>query len=684
MFSENRLANEKSPYLLQHKNNPVDWFPWSEEAFIKAKMEDKPVFLSIGYSTCHWCHVMEQESFEDKEVAEQLNNYFVCVKVDREERPDLDHIYMAVCQMMTGSGGWPLTVIMTPEKKPFFAGTYFPKESRNNKIGMIDLTQKVNEIWMHNRDEINKSAEEITSYLQNQVFTNESEISEEIIKTAAMHFERNFDEKFGGFGNAPKFPTPHNLLFLLEFYPEIVEKTLKSLRNGGIFDQIGFGFHRYSTDRQWLVPHFEKMLYDQAGLLMVFAEAFRLTGNKIFEQTCREIFEYVIRDMTSEEGGFFSAEDADSEGKEGLFYLWTSSEIDLILTEKESAVIKNYLNIKNEGNFIDESSRILTGFNIPYIDSENEDTAQKYGLSEIEFKRTINQSLQKMFDYREKRIRPLRDEKILTDWNGLMIASLSYAGRILGSREMIISAIKSAEFILEKLFDSNTKDIFHRYRENESAIIGNLDDYSYFIWGLIELYQSTFDEEYLITAIDLTQKLEDEFLDENEGGYFFVSEKVTDVIVRKKIIYDGAIPSGNSVHLNNLFKLYLITGEKKYLDSFDNLKNAFSDTIAKNPFLYTHFLSAVKSSSKMPHIIIIAGDMHLSENHSRLDELYKNVEPDTIILNVNSKSNKLLSRIPYLKNYKVSDGKLLFFACKGNECSLPVENIDDIFNLIYK
>jgi len=249
---------------------------------------------------------------------------------------------------------------------------------------------------------------------------------------------------------------------------------------------------------------------------------------------------------------------------------------------------------------------------------------------------------------------------------------------------MIISAIKSAEFILEKLFDSNTKDIFHRYRENESAIIGNLDDYSYFIWGLIELYQSTFDEEYLITAIDLTQKLEDEFLDENEGGYFFVSEKVTDVIVRKKIIYDGAIPSGNSVHLNNLFKLYLITGEKKYLDSFDNLKNAFSDTIAKNPFLYTHFLSAVKSSSKMPHIIIIAGDMHLSENHSRLDELYKNVEPDTIILNVNSKSNKLLSRIPYLKNYKVSDGKLLFFACKGNECSLPVENIDDIFNLIYK
>lgn len=453
----NRLVFEKSPYLLQHAANPVNWFPWGESAFTTAKEEDKPIFLSIGYSTCHWCHVMEGESFEDPQVAALLNETFVPIKVDREERPDIDQVYMAVCQAVTGTGGWPLTVILTPDKQPFFTGTYFPKQSRFGRTGLMELIPKINELWENKRDELLESADQIVGFLQqNTSSALGSELEEILLDTAYLQLSDRFDKDQGGFGSAPKFPSAHNLTYLLRYWHhtgeksalEMVEVTLQKMRLGGIFDQVGFGFHRYSTDSAWLLPHFEKMLYDQAMLVMAYTEAFQATGKGEYAQTAREIIDYVLRDLTSPDGGFYSAEDADSEGEEGLFYLWTPEEFREFLDEEGSELFINLFNLEEGGNFFDEATKSKIGRNILYLKEPLVELSKKINLPEDELSRLWEEVRGMLFGIREKRIHPLKDDKILTDWNGLMIAALAKAASALGEHSLCPCRPKRRRFHL--------------------------------------------------------------------------------------------------------------------------------------------------------------------------------------------------------------------------------------------
>ena len=507
----NRLIFEKSPYLLQHADNPVDWYPWGDEAFDRAAKERKPVFLSIGYATCHWCHVMAHESFEDSGVAALLNKDFICIKVDREERPDIDSIYMTVCQMMTGRGGWPLTVILTPEKKPFFTGTYFPKKSRFGMTGLIDLLPRIAQSWQERRDDLLASAEEISAALRNE----QEKPAEDFPDISLLHMgyeelARQFDPENGGFGRAPKFPAPHTLLFLLRFWKRtgetralsMVEKTLTSMRSGGIFDQIGGGFHRYSTDAQWQVPHFEKMLYDQALLVMAYTEAYQATHNPEFRKTTDEIITYVIRNLTSPEGAFFSAEDADSAGGEGAFYLWTADETEKVLGKDDAGVAARFFGITHAGNYQGEE----TGGeqNILTRKSSIADMASSSGISEIELESRLESIRTKLFIARENRAHPSRDDKVLTDWNGLFIAALAQAARTFGNEKYLESARTAMKFILTRMRSADG-GLLHRYRGGEPAIPAFGDDYAFVIKALIELYESTFEPSYLSSARESEQ-----------------------------------------------------------------------------------------------------------------------------------------------------------------------------------
>ncbi|MCA2004520.1 MAG: thioredoxin domain-containing protein [Ignavibacterium sp.] len=682
----NKLIHEKSPYLLQHAYNPVDWYPWCDEAFEKAKREDKPIFLSIGYSTCHWCHVMEKESFEDEEIAKLMNETFVSIKVDREERPDIDGVYMSVCQMITGSGGWPLTIVMTPDKKPFFTGTYFPKYNRFGRIGMLELIPKLNDIWKNRKEEVLKSAEEITQAL-NQVSVKNSDeiIDESIFEKAFDEYTRRFDSEYGGFGNAPKFPTPHNLLFLLRYYKRtkdlkalaIVEKTLTEMRKGGIYDHVGFGFARYSTDRYWLVPHFEKMLYDNALLLMAYSEAYQISKNKFYKSTAEEIIEYVLRDMTHPEGGFYSAEDADSEGEEGKFYLWTEVEIRQLLPSDEADFIIKIFNVETNGNWYDEARGIRTGNNILHLKKTYKELAEEFSISENEFTGKLESIRKKMFEWREKRIHPHKDDKILTDWNSLMISALVKASLALSKKEFLEAALSADSFIKKYLYKD--EKLLHRFREGESAIDGNLDDYAFFIQSQLDLFEATSEPQYLDYASKMNEILYAKFLDKNSGGYFFTSTDSEQLIVRQKEIYDGAIPSGNSVQLLNLARLYKITGESKFNELFEIQIKAFAAEIKKMPSVFAQFLIGLDfQSDKSIEIIIASEDKALTEQ--ALKEISSLYYPSKIIIQLNAQNFKSLSdRIPYLKNYPI-ENDLKIYLCKNYVCEQPTNRIEDIIS----
>ncbi len=508
----NHLSDEKSPYLLQHATNPVNWYPWSEEAFSKAQRENKPIFLSIGYSTCHWCHVMAHESFEDEDVAEQLNNTFVCIKVDREERPDIDSIYMTACTMLTGSGGWPLTIIMTPDKKPFFAGTYFPKRTQPGRIGMLELPDRINQIWVNRQQEVADSAASIVEALQRNVADTSGEIlPKEILRKAYDHFSTLYDQKFGGFGKAPKFPSPHNLIFLLRYWKRtgnshaltMVEKTLTAMRLGGMYDHIGFGFHRYSTDQQWLLPHFEKMLYDQAMLALAYIETYQATGNIFYKSTIKEIFSYIKREMTDSAGGIYSAEDADSEGEEGKFYVWTEEELRALLLPDDADMACKIFNAATEGNFAEEASGRKTGVNILYLHNNISEIADVLDIPSVDLQNRLENIRKALFKAREQRIHPHKDDKILTDWNGLMIAALAKGSVVLADTTYLDAARKAADFLL-KTMSTGEGRLLHRFREGETSIHGMLDDYSFFVWGLIELYEAGFETRYLREALKLS------------------------------------------------------------------------------------------------------------------------------------------------------------------------------------
>ena len=537
----NRLANSQSPYLLQHKNNPVDWYPWSQEAFEKAEKENKPIFLSIGYSTCHWCHVMEHESFEDKEVAKLMNDNFVSIKVDREEMPEIDHLYMSVCQAMTGRGGWPLTVVMSPKKEPFFAGTYFPKTGRGNQPGMMELIPSLVNAWNNKQDDIQKTIKQVNEYLINSnASVPGSDLDKNALNNAFYDFKERFDNEFGGFGNAPKFPSPHNLIFLLRYYKifddknalDMVTTTLDKMRLGGIFDHIGYGFHRYSTDKNWFLPHFEKMLYDQAMISMAYLEAFEATKDEKYASIIEEIFSYVIRDMLNEKGGFFSAEDADSEGEEGTFYIWEFEEIINILGQDLGKEFCDIFGIKKGGNFLDEATGQLMPKNIPHLKQNLLEYCSINSLDITELQKSIESSRRTLFSERKKRIHPLKDDKILTDWNGLMIAAMARASRVLDNQNYIDTAKRSAEFILNNLTDKGR--LLKRFRNGKAGLQPHIDDYSFFVWGLIELYEATYEVRFLEKAIELSKIMVEDFMDNDNGGFYIGPKDGEKLIVRAK------------------------------------------------------------------------------------------------------------------------------------------------------
>ncbi len=664
MKEPNKLIKEKSPYLLQHAYNPVEWFPWRDEAFEKAKHEDKPIFLSIGYSTCHWCHVMEKESFEDEEVAALMNDFFVSIKVDREERPDIDGIYMSICQMLTGSGGWPLTIIMTPDKKPFFAGTYFPKNERFGRMGMLQLIPRIKELWQSRRNDLLKSANEISnSVLKSSQFPGNVNLDDQILKKAFSNLMNRFDKEYGGFGSAPKFPTPHNLNFLLRYYKsyndisalEMVEKTLTQMRLGGIYDHIGFGFHRYSTDQQWLVPHFEKMLYDQALISNAYIELYQITKSEFYKKTAEEIFEYVLRDMTDISGGFYSAEDADSEGEEGRFYIWTKDELQKLLNEDAESFLDKF-QIKDEGNWIDSVHGGLNGTNIPHL--KNKLTSEE----EIIFKKIQT----RLFNEREKRIHPYKDDKILTDWNSIMISSLCKAAQTFNETKYYQVAKKSVDFILNNLRIQDGS-LLHRYRDGEVGIIANLDDFAFFIQALIDLYETEFDFKYLNTANEMNEYLLKHFWDNENNGFFFTSDKAEKLIVRQKDLYDGAIPSGNSIAALNLLRLARITGITELEVKASLLGKAFSQSISNSPSAFTQFLCALDFAIGPSNEIVIV------EGNNSKDEFIKKIRdefnPNKVVILKGEEIEKISD---YIKDLKSVNGKTTIYICKNFVCDLPI------------
>ena len=688
--NQNKLACEKSPYLLQHADNPVNWYPWGNEAFKKAIRENKPIFLSIGYSTCHWCHVMAHESFEDPQIAELMNNAFVSIKVDREERPDIDMLYMSVCQMMTGTGGWPLTIIMTPEKEPFFAGTYVPKETRLGRLGMLEIIPRIKEIWTTRRDEALNSASQITAALQKAASPEPSqELDEAILHVAFDQLRDRFDDEYGGFGEEPKFPTPHNLLFLLRYWKrtrdrkalDMVEKTLQAMRYGGIYDQVGFGFHRYSTDRRWLVPHLEKMLYDQALISMAYIEAFQATGKEEYAQSANEIFDYVLRDMTAPDGGFYSAEDADSEGEEGKFYLWTYAEITQILTPDEADLSTKVFNIRQNGNFADETPGSQLGRNILHLTKPLKEIASELNVLELELREHLESIRRKLFAYRNKRIHPNKDDKILTDWNGLMAAALAMGARVLIEPRYTASAEQSIGFIFDKMF-STEGQLLHRYRDGEAALPAHLDDYAFLIQAMLELFETTFDVDYLKKALKLNEYLLKHFWDDKNGGFYFTADDGEHLLIRQKEIYDGAVPSGNSIAMLNLLRLARMTANYDLEQKASKIGRAFFDKVRKSASAYTQLMIAVDFAVGPSYEVVIAGDPQAGDTGKMLRTVQQEFIPNKVVIFVpaGSDSSDIKHIAPFTRNQSTIEGKATAYVCVNYTCKLPTTNLDTMLS----
>jgi uncharacterized protein YyaL (SSP411 family) len=597
---KNRLAGEKSPYLLQHAENPVDWYPWGKEAFERAAREDRPVFLSIGYSTCHWCHVMAHESFEDPAVAKLMNETFVSVKVDREERPDIDKLYMTVCQMITGSGGWPLTIVMTPDREPFYAATYIPRDGRHGRIGMTELVPRLAEIWRNRKSEALGAASEIVGILEKEAGAADAgPAGVDAFHRAFRSLEGLYDREHGGFWTAPKFPMPHHLLFLLRYWKRtgnenalfMVERTLEAMRLGGIYDHAGGGFHRYSTDERWAVPHFEKMLYDQALLAMAYTEAFQATGAPLFGETAKAVLRYVLREMAAPDGGFCTALDADSEGEEGRFYLWTFEELRRLVPEKDFPFFRSVFAVEEGGNFADEASGIKGGANILFARRERDGSVPLRNLSG-EGNARLGILLETLRREREKRVWPHRDDKVLTDWNGLMIAAFAMGGRVFDEETFTRAAREGAAFLLRVLSPSPGK-LLHRYREGDRAVDGLLDDYAFLAWGLLELYEAVYDPSFLGEALLLVESAAGLFSDRDRGDFYFTSREGEALPARQKEHTDGAVPSGTAVMILNLVRLGRLLGRTDLLERARAAASALSGSIGGAPVGHTMGLAAM-------------------------------------------------------------------------------------------
>jgi len=663
----NRLVNEKSLYLLQHAHNPVDWYPWSQEALDKAKQEDKPIFLSIGYASCHWCHVMEMECFSDQQVAELLNQAFVCVKVDREERPDLDALYMAVCQAMGRSCGWPLNILLTPKLNPFFVQSYIPKHSRSGTIGMLDLVPQVKQMWKSQRAQLEMVGADIKSRIEEmETRTPQKELGKDVLQDAVDRLKLDYDKDNGGFGWAPKFPTPHKLLFLLQSYArtgdkkalDMVEKTLTQIRLGGVYDQLGFGIFRYSTDATWLVPHFEKMLYDQALTAMAYTEAFQATAKERYGLAARETLDFVQRDFSAGgEGGFYSGIDADSEGEEGKFYLWTVDELFDALNTADAELAVHIYGLRPEGNFPGGN-----GKNILHVAEPLEELAPYKGLTLQELIDHLHDIRQQLYLARERRVHPAVDDKVLADWNGLMIAALSKTGNALNESRFIDSAEKTADFILHNLRKGDT--LFHRYAKGEVAIDGFLDDYAFVSYGLLQLYEATFKSRYLEAATDLAKTMITKFWDKKRGG-FFQTENSPTGMPRIKQLYDGATPSGNSIALHDLVLLSRLADEPIYEQTARQMTKTFAEEIEASPDAYTSFLSALDFQTGPSFTVTLVGNLTDEGIQTMLKSLRERFLPRTIVT-LRQPDNLGLG-------YQQLEGKATAYVCRDQTC-LPATN----------
>ena len=645
----NFLKNQTSPYLLQHAENPVNWYPWCKEAFERAETEDKPIFLSIGYSTCHWCHVMAHESFEDTEIAEILNQYFISIKVDKEERPDIDSIYMSVCQAFTGSGGWPTTIFLTPHKEPFFAGTYFPKTAGYGQIGLKELLLAIQEKWKNDRGELLKSAEEVLAFLRRRSVAHKSgdtAVQPQLISAAFEIFRRTFDKTYGGFGDAPKFPTPHNLLFLMQYYEKsheeealkMAEKTLLQMYRGGMFDHIGGGFSRYSTDRYFLAPHFEKMLYDNALLILAYCKAYEITGKQIYRDVAQKTADYILREMTSPGGGFYSAQDADSEGVEGKYYLFEPSEIIGVLGEKTGKEFNQYFDITEKGNF--------EGKNIPNL-------LQNDAVSDL-----WDACLPAVYEYRRKRYALHLDDKILTSWNGLMIAAMCHLYRITENKTYLKSAVRAQKLIDDYLCEKDT--LYVSYRKGNRSEKGFLDDYANEIFALLALYEATLDSAYLERAKQFCYKAVSDFWDKEQGGFFLYGAENEQLILRPKETYDGAVFSGNSAMAYNLVRLYLLTGEEQYRELAERQLDFLSTEAEQYPAAHAMFLVALSDYMDWPEKITIV----LKENQKPANLSCK-IPLDTVICILEEPTEE----------YPLKNDKTTFYVCRGRACQPPVNDI---------
>ncbi|MCY4512771.1 MAG: thioredoxin domain-containing protein [Bdellovibrionales bacterium] len=684
----NPLSLEKSPYLLQHSHNPVHWHPWGESAFEKAKKENRPILLSIGYSTCHWCHVMEEESFEDLEIAEYINQHYVAVKVDKEERPDIDSIYMHSVQMMTGHGGWPLTLWLTPDKTPFYGGTYFPPHTGNRgaSIGFLSLLKELIKVFNEKREEISKERVPLQEAIQKALcpdLPSDQMAGPEVFQTACQQIKERWDLFYGGIRGAPKFPSSFPFRFLIRSGMKTKDKSvlqavrifLTGMQRGGLQDHVGGGFHRYSTDEKWLVPHFEKMLYDQALLSVAYLEAFQFFSEKSYGRTAQDILDYVMRDMTSPGGGFYSATDADSlspEGKmgEGYYFTWTPEEVDQVLDEKSSAFIKEYYGMTKEGNF--------EGRNIFFISGELETVAKKLSLSVPEADQLLETCWKKLYQARQKRPLPLRDEKVLSGWNGLMISAFVYGFVVLNEKKYLEQGEKTAQFILDHMFKKGR--LCRSWKEGTAYGSAYLDDYTFFIAALLDLFEWTGNIKWFKEAVRLDQVLETEYEDQEKGGFFMTAHDHEKLIAREKPFYDGAEPSGNSVMVSNLLRFSQLTGKSSYKQRAEKVLKAFSSLVKNSPLSFSELLVSLdRYHSRTPEIVLALPKNQDPHSDPLFKELKKRYLPHkTLFLTFDSEEEEKQKLLPPLQQKTALKGKTTVYICEEGACHFPTSDLTEM------
>ena len=680
---QNRLASESSPYLRQHANNPVDWYPWGDEAFEQARSADRPILLSIGYSACHWCHVMEQESFENPAIAELMNRHYVSIKVDREERPDLDEIYMTAVQRLTGSGGWPMTVFLLPDLRPFYGGTYFPPNDGHGRPGFPRILESLAEAYRSQRNVVEENAARISSSLNpaSDLVGGRSDLDDGIIDAAFQSYATAFDETHGGFGSAPKFPSSMALSLLLRHHRssgdasalEMVDLTLNRMARGGVYDQLGGGFHRYSVDERWHVPHFEKMLYDNALLSAVYGEAYQATGNQFYLQVVEEVLDYVLREMTQPEGGFYATQDADSEGVEGKFFVWTPAEVQEVLAEPDASIFMRCFNVTPDGNF-EEGNSIL------HVPSEFENVARFFQLDETALLEITRRSRSALFDRRQLRPAPFLDTKIITSWNGLMITSMAKAYQISGREEFLEVARRAAEFILEHMVEEAR--LLHVYKDGQARVRGFQDDYSCFVVGLLDLFESDFDFRWLEAAARWTGLMVERFWDERDGGFYFSEAGQADLIVRTKSMFDNAVPSGNSTALFGLLRLAALTGDRSWREKAEQTFCAFGKLLGESPTACPHMISALELLQESPTEIAIVGEPN--GKRELLAAIHQRFIPNKIIVTDDViGSGGSCEAIPLLRDKGVrNDGSVAAFVCRNQTCSAPASTVNDLVELL--